>query len=55
MKSYQFTCCRRDENNQLTILPDRTPIVTANTRGEALEMLKDYFTENQCLPYREVT
>lgn len=55
MKSYQYTCCKRDTNGELIVLDTKTPVVSAETPSDALEQLKQFFIDNACLPYREVT
>lgn len=55
MKSYQYTCCRREADGALTVLDIKTTVVTAETPSDALNQLKQFFVDNACLPYREVT
>lgn len=54
MKNYQWSCCRVIDG-KLTKIDLKTPIIQASGRDEALALLKDFFTENDCRPYREVT
>lgn len=63
MKTFQFSCCSAIESPNdpqydgeiFVIYGLVTPSVTAENRGEALSLLNNWFIENKCRPFREVT
>lgn len=62
MKTYQWTCCERvaapdqpDYNGEIIVIEGLvTPPTSAETRGEALAALREWFIANKCRPYMEV-
>lgn len=57
MKTYTFTCARRNESGVLGEIPNLiTPPVTCSTPTEAIHHadVKQFCTDNNCVVYRVV-